>query len=123
MESKIIKMLSKEIVEKLREKVYNIEIDMEKFLKTQINEENKEKALEQLYLFQLYSNAYVGPDPKGKRAIFGRVNSLLASKDDEELLSKIEILKQDIELMKAIEINPISTIKRKLEDKEKNMRF
>ena len=90
---------------------------MVNFLKSQTSEENKGKALEQLYLFQLYSNAYVGPDPRGKKSIYTNVSLVLNSKNDEELLNKIEKLKEATEFMKTRETHPLSTIKRKLEDK------
>ena len=92
---------------------------MKEFILSQISKENKEKTLEQLYLFQLYSNAYVGPDPRGKNNLFSNAKLVLTSKSNEELITRMEKLKQVVELLKNAELNPLSTIKTKLEDKEK----
>ena len=118
MENEVINTLANEIVEKLSGKL-DIENEMKEFLLSEISKKNKEKALEQLYLFQLYSNAYVGPDPRGKINLFSNVKAVLISKSDEELLTRMEKLKQLVELLKKAELNPLSTIKTKLADKEK----
>ena len=119
MDDLILKELAKEIVNKLKGKMISIETDMEEFLKTQISEENKKKALEQLYLFQLYSNAYLGPDPRGQKSIFVNAILVVNSKNDDELLDKIERLKEVTEFMKSIETHPFSAIERKIKDKKK----
>lgn len=118
MENEVVNTLANEIIEKLKEKM-DIENEMKEFLLSEISSENKEKALEQLYLFQLYSNAYVGPDPRGKNNLFSNAILVLTSKSDEELITRMEKLKQVVELLKNVELNPLSTIKTKLEDKEK----
>ena len=118
MEDKLINALANEIIEKLKRKL-DIEKEMKEFLLSEISKENKEKTLEQLYLFQLYSNAYIGPDPRGKHNLFSNAKLVLTSKSDEELITRIEKLKQVVELLKNAELNPLSTIKVKLEDKEK----
>ena len=117
MENELINALANEIVKRLKN--FNIEKKMMEFLQSQVSEENKEKVLEQLYLFQLYSNAYLGPDPRGKWHIFMNALSVLDSKKDEDVLLKIGELKGIIEVMKNAETNPLATFKRKLEDKEK----
>lgn len=124
MEDKLINALANEIIEKLKGKL-DIEKEMKEFLLSKISKENKEKTLEQLYLFQLYSNAYVGPDPRGKNTLFANVILVLTSKSDEEVITRIENLKQEVELLKNAEINPLYTIKIKLEDEEKykNVKF
>ena len=124
MENEVVNTLANEIIEKLSGKL-NIENEMREFLLSDISKENKEKVLEQLYLFQLYSNAYVGPDPKGKIYLFSNAKLVLTSKSDEELITRMEELKQAVELLKNAELNPLSTIKAKLEDKEKykNVKF
>lgn len=124
MEDKLINALANEIIKKLKGKL-DIEKEMKEFLLSKISKEYKEKTLEQLYLFQLYSNAYVGPDPRGKNTLFANVILVLASKSDEEVIARIENLKQEVELLKNAEINPLYTIKIKLEDEEKykNVKF
>lgn len=124
MEDKLINALANEIIEKLKGKL-DIEKEMKEFLLSKISKEYKEKTLEQLYLFQLYSNAYVGPDPRGKNTLFANVILVLTSKSDEEVITRIENLKQEVELLKNAEINPLYTIKIKLEDEEKykNVKF
>ena len=124
MEDKLINALANEIIEKLKGKL-DIEKEMKEFLLSKISKEYKEKILEQLYLFQLYSNAYVGPDPRGKNTLFANVILVLTSKSDEEVIARIENLKQEVELLKNAEINPLYTIKIKLEDEEKykNVKF
>ena len=115
MEDKLINALANEIIKKLKGKL-DIEKEMKEFLLSKISKEYKEKTLEQLYLFQLYSNAYVGPDPRGKNTLFANVILVLTSKSDEEVITRIENLKQEVELLKNAEINPLYTIKIKLED-------
>lgn len=124
MEDKLINALANEIIRKLKGKL-DIEKEMKEFLLSKISKEYKEKTLEQLYLFQLYSNAYVGPDPRGKNTLFANVILVLTSKSDEEVIARIENLKQEVELLKNAEINPLYTIKIKLEDEEKykNVKF
>lgn len=124
MEDKLINALANEIIKKLKGKL-DIEKEMKEFLLSKISKEYKEKTLEQLYLFQLYSNAYVGPDPRGKNTLFANVILVLTSKSDEEVITRIENLKQEVELLKNAEINPLYTIKIKLEDEEKykNVKF
>ena len=124
MEDKLINALANEIIKKLKGKL-DIEKEMKEFLLSKISKEYKEKILEQLYLFQLYSNAYVGPDPRGKNTLFANVILVLTSKSDEEVITRIENLKQEVELLKNAEINPLYTIKIKLEDEEKykNVKF
>ena len=119
MENELINLLANEIVEKLKGKLFNIEKDMMEFLQSQVSKENKENVLEQLYLFLLYSNAYIGPDPRGKRNIFANAIDVLNAKNDEDVSIKIENLKEATKFMKIAETNPLSTFKRKLEDKEK----
>ena len=119
MENELINTLANDIIEKLKGKIFSIEKDMIEFLQSQVNKKNKEKVLEQLYLFQLYSNAYIGPDPRGKSNMFANAITVLKAKNDEEVSIKIEKLKEITEFMKNAEINPLSTFKRELEDKLK----
>ena len=118
MEDNLVNVLANEVAEKLKEKIWNIKEEMTKFLESSISECNKEKVLEQLYIFQLYSNAYVGPDPRGQKSIFSCVNLVLNATSDEEILNSIEKLKETTEYLKEIETHPLNTMKRKLEDSE-----
>lgn len=119
MENEIISYLSKEIIEKFRGKL-NIEEEMAEFLKTSINIDSKIKALELLYLCQLYSNAYIGPDPRVKvRELSSNIYLLLNIKNEEEFNTRIARLENFVEILKSAETHPISTTKTKLEDKEK----
>ncbi len=119
MENEIISCLSKEIIEKFRVKL-NIEEEMAEFLKTSISMDSKIKALELLYLCQLYSNAYVGPDPRYKtRELSSNIHLLLDTKNEEEFKVRIAKLEEFVEILKNAEIHPISTTKKKLEDKQK----
>lgn len=119
MEDEVINELANEIIEKLKGKIYKIEEYMTGFLQSQISQENKAKALEQLYIFQLYSDAYVSPDPRVKMRLFVDAELVLTAENDEEVLKKIEILKTTTETMKYNETHPLVTTKRKLEDREK----
>jgi len=118
MENEIINCLATEIVEKFKGKL-DIEEEMELFLKTPLNIENKERALELLYLCQLYSNAYVGPDPRGKSNLLSNVHSVLNAQSEEDFKNKIVNLEKVVETLKNAEIHPILTTKTKLEDKQK----
>lgn len=51
--------------------------------------------------------------------MFANAITVLKAKNDEEVSIKIEKLKEITEFMKNAEINPLSTFKRKLEDKLK----
>jgi len=118
MDDEVINVLANDIIEKLTGKV-DIKNEMKVFLLSDISKENKEKTLEQLYLFQLYSNAYIGPDPRAKNNFFSNVKVVLDSKNDEELMPKFEQLKQIVEIFKNAETNPLFTMKTKLYDNEK----
>lgn len=107
------------IINKFEKEYINIEEKMLRFLKSSISEENKDKVLELLYLFQLYSNAYLGPDPKvvSKRKM--QAEFILNSINDDELSKRIEELEETVRLMKEAETHPIESLKRKFEDQEK----
>ncbi len=125
MQNDIINSLSKEIVDKFANKPsqyegkMDIKDSMNEFLNSSISIALKLKVLELLYMFQLYSGAYTGPDPRGKSTIFSIVHIILGIKNEEEIASKIKDLEKKVELLKGIESNPINTTKIKLEDKEK----
>ena len=95
------------------------------FLNSNISIENKEKVIEQLYLFQLYINAYIGPDPRVKEKLFHKVIGVLNVKEDDEIIDSIKELQEVVEFMKDIEVHPIDTAKRRLEEEEayKNTMF
>jgi len=118
MENEIINYLATEIVEKFKGKL-ELEEEMKSFLKTSLNIENKERALELCYLCQLYSNAYVGPDPRGKSNLLSNVHSVLNAQSEEDFKNKIVNLEKVVETLKNAEIHPILTTKTKLEDKQK----
>ena len=118
MKNEVLDILANEIVEKLSGKL-NVKDEMKEFLLSEISKENKEKTLEQLYLFQLYSNAYVSPDPRFKNNLMLSAIPLLNSKNDEELIPRLEKLQQTVELFKSAELNPLSTIERRIKDKVK----
>lgn len=118
MENEVINCLAKEIVKKFEDKL-DIKGEMEEFLKTSLSIESKEKALEQIYLCQLYSGAYVGPDPRGTRHLLGNVYRVLNVKTEEELEVEISNLEKAVEFFKNAAIHPIATTKKKLEDRER----
>ena len=119
MEDKIISCLSKEIIEKFKSKL-NIEKEMTEFLESSITMESKIRALELLYLCQLYSNAYIGPDPRGKaNMLSSSIYSLLNTKNEEEFNVRVTKLEEFVNILKNAETHPISTTKLKLEDKQK----
>ena len=107
------------IINKFEKEYINIEEKMLRFLKSSISEENKDKVLELLYLFQLYSNAYLGPDPKAVSKRKMQAEFILNSINDEELLKRIEELEETVRLMQEAETHPIESLKRKFEDQEK----
>lgn len=122
MEKEIISCLSKEIIRKFKNKFgsrLNIEEELNIFLKSSLSEDNKKKTLELLYLFQLYGDAYIGPDPRGKSSLLTYVSSVLHSQTEDEFNTKIENLEHVVEMCKLAETHPISTTKRILEDAEK----
>lgn len=125
MKNELMNALANEVTKKLKNRGLDIEKDMTNFLQSQVSEKNKEQVLEQLYLFQLYSNAYLGPDPRAVNTTLTSAILILDSKSDEDVLLKLEQLKDLVELMKNLETNPLSTIKRKLEDEKelKGSRF
>ena len=118
MDDEIISSLSKEIVEKFKSKL-NIEEEMKSFIETSITKDTKKKVLELLYLCQLYSDAYIGPDPRGKLRLLSNVYSVLKAQNEEEVKEKIVNLERIVTLMKNAETNPILTTKIKLEDIQK----
>ena len=117
MDDEIISSLSKEIVEKFKSKL-NIEEEMKSFIETSITKDTKKKVLELLYLCQLYSDAYIGPDPRAKLRLLSNVYSVLKA-PKEEVKEKIVNLEKIVTLMKNAETNPILTTKIKLEDIQK----
>ena len=118
MDDEIISSLSKEIVEKFKSKL-NIEEEMKSFIETSITKDTKKKVLELLYLCQLYSDAYIGPDPREKLRLLSNVYSVLKAQNEEEVKEKIVNLEKIVTLMKNAETNPILTTKIKLEDIQK----
>lgn len=124
MDNKIINSLANDIIIKLKGNL-DIEVEMRNFLNSNISIENKEKVIEQLYLFQLYINAYIGPDPRVKEKLFHKVIGVLNVKEDDEIIDSIKELQEVVEFMKDIEVHPIDTAKRRLEEEEayKNTMF
>lgn len=115
-----INELAKEIVEKYKLLSIDLEEKIEEFLGSDINLENKVKTLEQLYLLQLYSNAYISPDPRFKNGIIvHQSTNLLKARNDAESLASIKASEEKIRIMQQAETNPFITTKKRLEDKEK----
>lgn len=116
MEKELISYLSNILKENFIEKIANINEAVDNFLNANISEVNKMAALEQLYLFQLYSSAYIGPDPRAKSNILSSYSLVLNVKDDNNLLENLSKFKTIIEVMRNAETHPLETFKRKLED-------
>lgn len=116
MEKELISYLSNILKENFIEKIANINEAVDNFLNANISEVNKMAALEQLYLFQLYSSAYIGPDPRAKSNILSSYSLVLNVKDDKDLLENLSKFKTIIDVMKNAETHPLETFKRKLED-------
>lgn len=116
MEKELISYLSNILKKNFIEKIANINEAVDNFLNANISEVNKMAALEQLYLFQLYSSAYIGPDPRAKSNILSSYSLVLNVKDDNNLLENLSKFKTIIEVMRNAETHPLETFKRKLED-------
>lgn len=116
MEKELISYLSNILKENFIEKIANINEAVDNFLNANISEVNKMAALEQLYLFQLYSSAYIGPDPRAKSNILSSYSLVLNAKDDNNLLENLSKFKTIIEVMRNAETHPLETFKRKLEN-------
>ena len=116
MEKELISYLSNILKKNFIEKIANINEAVDNFLNANISEVNKMAALEQLYLFQLYSSAYIGPDPRAKSNILSSYSLVLNVKDDKDLLENLSKFKTIIDVMKNAETHPLETFKRKLED-------
>ena len=116
MEKELISYLSNILKENFIEKIANINEAVDNFLNANISEVNKMAALEQLYLFQLYSSAYIGPDPRAKSNILSSYSLVLNVKDDNNLLENLSKFKTIIEVMRNAETHPLETFKRKLEN-------
>ena len=116
MEKELISYLSNILKENFIEKIANINEAVDNFLNANISEVNKMAVLEQLYLFQLYSSAYIGPDPRAKSNILSSYSLVLNVKDDNNLLENLSKFKTIIEVMRNAETHPLETFKRKLEN-------
>lgn len=116
MEKELISYLSNILKKNFIEKIANINEAVDNFLNANISELNKMAALEQLYLFQLYSSAYIGPDPRAKSNILSSYSLVLNVKDDNNLLENLSKFKTIIEVMRNAETHPLETFKRKLEN-------
>ena len=116
MEKELISYLSNILKKNFIEKIANIDEAIDNFLNANISEVNKMAVLEQLYLFQLYSSAYIGPDPRAKSNILSSYSLVLNVKDDNNLLENLSKFKTIIEVMRNAETHPLETFKRKLEN-------
>lgn len=114
----VLSTLANTIIERLKP-IILIENDMKKFMDSQISEDMKKKVLNLLYQVQLYSRAYIGPDPRGRFSMFNSVFEILNSKTDDEVTNNIPDVESTIKYLKVLEENPISQIAQKLIDKEK----
>ena len=113
MEKELISYLSNILKENFIEKIANINEAVDNFLNANISEVNKMAALD---LFQLYSSAYIGPDPRAKSNILSSYSLVLNVKDDNNLLENLSKFKTIIEVMRNAETHPLETFKRKLEN-------
>lgn len=125
MEKELISYLSNILKKNFIKKIANIDEAIDNFLNANISEVNKMAVLEQLYLFQLYSSAYIGPDPRAKSNILSSYSLVLNVKDDNDLLENLSKFKTIIDVMKNAETHPLETFKKKLEDdrNSENSRF
>ena len=112
MKKELISYLSNILKKNFIEKIANIDEAIDKFLNSNISEVNKMAVLEQLYLFQLYSSAYIGPDPRAKSNILSSYSLVLNVIDDNDF-------------MKNAETHPLETFNKKLEDDKnsENLKF
>lgn len=115
----VLNYLAKDIVEKT-EKCLPLSIadDMDSFMKSEVSNKKKTEVLELLYLLQLYGNAYVSVDPRGKNSLVTCVNFILRAKSDAEVDEHIEKLKFAVDKFREAETHPLETVKKMLEEKE-----
>lgn len=125
MEKELISYLSNILKKNFIEKIANIDEAIDNFLNSNISEVNKMAVLEQLYLFQLYSSAYIGPDPRAKSNILSSYSLVLNIRDDNDLLENLSKFKNIVDVMKNAETHPLETFKKKLEDDKnsENLKF
>ncbi len=122
MEDRFVNFVADEVVKKIKDKRrIDLGEDMKKFLLTEnISKENKAQAIEQLYIFQVFSDAYLGPDPRAVSSIHvTSIFSVLGANNDEELLTALEKLKNLINRMQDLELNPYKQAKIRLGDSVK----
>ena len=120
MEDLVINHLADEIVDIFKHRLNtDLQENMKLFLSTSISNETKGEVLEQLYLLQLYKNAYISPDPDVVSTSLYDFPSILLLKDEEQVKQKLSDLKHFVKSLEAAETHPLKTTKRKLDDLEK----
>ena len=116
----VINKLKETIVKNLDYKLkLDVREDLDNFLESDVSVENKEKLIELLYQFQLFSDAYLGPDPRAINVYSSHIFMILKVKNNEEFKEKINSVEELVKTMKYAELNPIETMKKQLEDEEK----
>lgn len=122
MENKKMEYLVELIISRIQGdyRFYNMENDIHNFLNKGLNKEKQEEALVQLYLLQLYRNAYISADPRCKERLLLKAKSILRVNSEAELDEKIKQIKDLVEEMQSAETDIMKTIDKIIEDKEKN---
>lgn len=121
MKNECIDYLVERIVENLKGTCYFEDIDVliKEFLEKNISEAKKEKVIELLYLYQLYRNGYVTPDPRFLGNMKIQVIQILKVQNDNELDNKIKQVENVVDMLKQAENNPLQTAKKMKEDMKK----
>ena len=115
----VLNYLAKDVVEKIENCLpLSIADDMDSFMKSDVSSQRKAEVLELLYLLQLYGNAFVSVDPRGKNSLVTCVNFILRAKSDAEVDEHIERLKFAVDKFREAETHPLETVKKMLEEKK-----
>lgn len=115
--------MDKEVLENLGLKIgerfgsnLNVTEEIRLFLDNNLSLDSKKRALKDIYLCSLYSNAYLGPDPRSKSTLLMSVYAVLKSNDDQELNQNLDRLNKATDILKEAEVNPIEAITNELEN-------
>lgn len=115
----VLNYLAKDVVEKIEYCLpLNIADDMDSFMKSEVSIKKRAEVLELLYLLQLYGNAFVSVDPRGKITLVTCVNFILRAKSNDEVDAYIESLKFAVDKFREAETHPLETIKDMLKQRE-----
>lgn len=120
MTNEIIEKLANDIVKKFNSLSIDLSEEIKTFLASDISVEDKGAILEQLYLLQLYGDAYISPDPRVKTSmLIGGALRLLKANGHESVQEAVKIAKGEIAKLEHAETNPLETAKREIEDQKK----